>query len=129
MKPDIKVRWERHLREMDNSLQCFGHLAEPNGKRCAAGVLVDLAVEDGITEYQQYPYSLAGTKLLAVKRSDNFNGYWISHLPYEVREWAEVKRGNPRINHNDIIELNDLKRLTFKQIAALLHKTKASEIK
>lgn len=108
----IKAEWVTELRNPART-QGTGLMRDGEGRQCCLGVLCDIAVNHGVIS----PPSL-GTDILYY-RYDGC-GFFLS---YKVTEWAGMTY-NPSVPYNGHQEsltfLNDVKRLTFPQIADLI---------
>ncbi len=114
----IKKMWIRELNKT-TIRQGFRALRYANGSMCPLGVLCLLYERDTwnriTTAKKDIPYCFIG------KRGN------VQTLPKEVREWAGVS-SSPCVQYGDdvasIAWLNDVKKLTFRQIAYRISRTK-----
>lgn len=111
MKPEIKKRWVDALRS--GKYQQGRDYLSFQGCYCCLGVLCDLAVKEGVCEWESR----------GIDACLHIDGGGVS-LPQAVREWAGVPSANPRAIYDDIdlpvSELNDEIGLTFPQLADLI---------
>lgn len=113
MKPEIKKRWIEALRsgEYKQGLAKLKSINPNNGEEyyCCLGVLCDLYRKE-----KDVFWKMTGDEFYYLSNS---NGNATS-LPIEVQEWAGLMENDPALNcENTCIDLNDLKKLNFNQIA------------
>lgn len=109
MNPEVKTLWLDALRSGEYE-QATGQLCE-NGKYCCLGVLTDLAVNNGIVQWD-----------VSVFEHD-------AALAEDVREWADLTWDDPRTDEpygdrddSSLATLNDLAGYTFSQIADVIER-------
>lgn len=117
MNPDVKTAWVTALRSGDYT-QCTGHLTkvDENGKKshCCLGVLCDLAIKSGVVHVQaEVKAAHSGQKYLTYNGGPHY-------LPHEVRDWAGIEEGNPRVGSQFLADWNDEYGLDFSRIADLI---------
>lgn len=106
MNPEIKAAWVAALRSGEYK-QGRGQLRNTDDEYCCLGVLCDLAVKAGVTEWV---FSLEST-------SYGCGAYEATVVPPpEVREWDE----HSGLSEKGLIFANDEEGMTFDQIADLI---------
>jgi len=98
---EVKQKWVEALESGDYK-QDTGCLRSSSGY-CCLGVLCDLHSKETGVEWDNGVY--------LNKMSD---------LPEQVRQWADLDYANPRIGEYSAFYLNDTKRKSFREIAALI---------
>lgn len=120
MKADIKERWLEALRSGEY-VQGTGLLRTEDDTYCCLGVLCDLAVQDGVVEWERS----------VCLECDGDCDHWhvrahSGNLPQEVCEWAGLPNGDPAVNVDGTVqylaELND-NGTTFDRIAELIEQS------
>lgn len=111
----IKAEWVAELRNPER-VQGNGLMLDGNGRQCCLGVLCDVAVRHGIIPPPEQD-SRPGVN------SCTYDGCSTFPSP-SVVEWAEMTSENPSVpynGHQDSLSfLNDTRKLTFPEIAALI---------
>ena len=116
MKPEVKKKWIDALRSGEYT-QGRHMLQSEVGTFCTLGVLIDLAVQDGVCSWGD------------TKDRDNeiINGdtsKYYEKLPDYVADWAGLDSTNPNIyidgTYYDITWLNDIRKYQFDRIANLI---------
>lgn len=128
MKPDVRMLWSKALRSSKyiQGRLFMTALDSRDGffRHCPLGVLCDLAVQEGILDYEDrmLPLTLRNKRDYYIVRHYGEEKVKLS-LPNEVCEWAELS-DNPVILHAQkycrITELNDSGTFTFADFAAVL---------
>lgn len=110
MNQKVKRKWVKALRS-GKYKQGFGSLRDKEDNFCALGVLCNLHAQANpdIANGQRLKFMYLGSA---------------SSLPYQVQAWAGLTDDNPVIGQgkhtSNLIELNDTKKLSFKEIAAAI---------
>jgi hypothetical protein len=112
MKPEIRTEWTRRLRSGDIP-QCEGGLARGES-RCCLGVLMDMAVENGVAEKIDDPVS---DSLYRDRTPDPemYRDRSRSVLTKAVKEWAGLKDDTGSVTLSD----EDTARLVYDRHTAL----------
>lgn len=95
MDPKVKVLWVTALRSKEY-VQCRGALRQ-NGKWCALGVLIDLAMKAGVRLTETVD-AASGSYLY------DGNG---GSLPEPVRRWAGLRNGDAWVGGESVASAND----------------------
>lgn len=115
MKPEVKEKWVAALTSGEYA-QEVGALRTPRGF-CCLGVLCDVYTKDQDLDWRvgddkEDPFSLLGAD---------------QTLPFEVMKWAGLDGKDPSVKANEedefafrLTHLNDVRKLDFTQIAALI---------
>lgn len=106
MNSTVRQRWIDAL-ESGHYSQGIGCLHSPKGTFCCLGVLVDAVYLTDHPEKKWRPSNLGGR--MAIGDED-------ASLPYKFRRSAEISIKA----ENNLIRLNDEKKLSFKEIARIL---------
>ena len=110
MNPEIKAQWVAALRSGEYK-QGRGQLRNTDDEYCCLGVLCDLAVKAGVTEWV---FSLEST-------SYGCGAYEATVVPPpEVRKWDEHPGLSYRFSGKSLIVQNDFAGKSFLEIADLI---------
>jgi hypothetical protein len=116
MNPEIKELWLQALTSGEYT-QGTGYL-QKDGSFCCLGVLCDLAVKAGVAWSEEKVWNGVSATTYRDYNGDNST----TTLPDGVAEWAEISAsGQFSFEFGDTLwELNDNRKLTFEQIAAVI---------
>lgn len=116
MKKSVMKRWVRALRSGEFK-QGFDALENSKGENCCLGVLCNLALIEGVCDYDG-----ADDETDTDATFDNKSGT----LPESVQEWAGIKSGDGEIpsirKWRYLTAMNDNARFSFNQIANIIEK-------
>lgn len=115
MNEDVKRQWISALRSGEYK-QGYQRL-ERNGEFCCLGVLCDLAVKAGVVERVHGEYALG---VVGFARPGDPEGPNASAPPWAVMEWAKIDSDSDLPMVRSLINLNDIKRLSFEEIADVI---------
>lgn len=115
MREDVALRWAAALRSGQYK-QGRKFLRQDDSHFCALGVLVDIYLKD-------------------TKQDWFFANDWghyealdeVSTIPDEVRSWADMDSCTGAISkHSDLVQMNDVAKLSFRQIADVIEQNTAA---
>lgn len=107
MKASVKAKWIRALRSRKYK-QGFGQMRDKNDNFCALGVLCNIHAQEHpeIAKEQKDKTTYAGKS---------------GSLPLIVQKWAGLDNGSVYVRPGySIASLNDNRKLSFREIAAIL---------
>lgn len=115
MNEDVKRQWISALRSGEYK-QGYQRL-ERNGEFCCLGVLCDLAVKAGVVERVHGEY---GHGVVGFARPGDPEGPNASTPPWAVVKWAGMVSDSDSLEMRSLINLNDIKGLSFEEIADVI---------
>lgn len=116
MNPEVKELWLEALTSGEYT-QGTGYL-QKDGSFCCLGVLCDLAVKAGVAWSEEKVWNGVSATTYWDYNGDNST----TTLPDGVAEWARISASgqfSPEFG-DTLWELNDNRKLTFEQIAAVI---------
>ena len=106
MNPSIKQAWTKALRS--GNYQQGKEFLCSNKKFCCLGVLTDLYIKE---TSQRWHHDVDGCYSFETEKS---------LLPFSVQKWAGLNGPNPYIGGDNLAQWNDLRGLSFKELADLI---------
>jgi hypothetical protein len=113
MNSQVKMKWVKALRS-GKYKQGFGTMRDHNDNFCVLGVLCNIHAQEHpeIAKKETYKRSYLGSS---------------GALPKQVQKWAGFQSDSPKIGtglySKTLIHLNDSRRMSFKELAAVIEFT------